>query len=366
MQKMRHISKVALGLLLLLVPLVSAAAEFEATDQSVFRAEVVEVGTTTQQSVAGTDTFANIQNISVRFLEGPEAGSVSMFDNDYIQVKVGDRIFVNRLVAPEGNVIYGVKDVDRLGTLVWLILGFCAFVIYFAGWSGVRALLSVAVSLVIIIYLLFPLLLAGHSPVLISFLVASLVLAIAIVGGHGFSKISYAALLGTISSVALSGTLAWIAIRAARFTGFSGEESVYLNFNTHGMLDFQGLLLGGVIIGMLGVLDDVAITQASLVEELSAAFPSASRGELYARAIKVGKHHVQALINTLFLAYAGASLPLLLLLQTTSDQLTFALNNEVIAAEIVRTLVGSLGLIFAVPISTWFAVRLFENKNTQP
>lgn len=341
---------------LVALPVVAQSVQLEPAQQSVLRGTVVSVGTTTETSIAGTDTLGEIQEITVRLEDGSEVS----FENDYLPVEAGDRIFVNRLVGFEGDVIYGVKDVVRLPVLSMLGGAFALFVLLFARWSGLRALASVAVSFVVIIYILLPLLLAGYSPVLVSFAVAALILAVAIFGTHGFNKVSYAALASTVLSVVVSGILAKLVIAAASFTGFSSDESIYLNFNTSGSLDFTGLLLGAIVIGMLGVLDDIAITQASLVEELHISMPTASKQELYARAMKVGRDHVQALINTLFLAYTGASLPLLLLLKTTSDTLSLTLNQEVIAVEIVRTIIGSLGLILAVPLSTRIALHLFK------
>ncbi len=145
-------------------------------------------------------------------------------------------------------------------------------------------------------------------------------------------------------------------------TGYGNDASVYLNFATRGELDLAGLLLGSIIIGVLGVLDDISITQASVVRELRAANKSLSASELYRRAVRVGRDHVGSLVNTLALAYVGAALPLVLLFSTSSAPLYFTLNQEVVAAELARILVGSIGLILTVPITTLIAAWWFGGR----
>jgi uncharacterized membrane protein len=138
-------------------------------------------------------------------------------------------------------------------------------------------------------------------------------------------------------------------------TGMSGDAATFLNFATRGSLDFAGLLLGSMIIGILGVLDDVAITQASVIQELKAANSSLGRRELYTRAIRVGRDHIGSLVNTLALAYVGVSLPLVLFFSRADSSLTLTLNQEIVAAELVRIIIGSIGLVLAVPLTTLIA-----------
>lgn len=148
----------------------------------------------------------------------------------------------------------------------------------------------------------------------------------------------------------------------AKLSGFGSDEAVYLNFNTHGSLDFAGLLLGGIIIGTLGVLDDIAITQTAVVRELLHTDGNLTKKDIYRKALNVGREHVGALVNTLALAYTGASLPLVLLLSQSTMPALFLINSEVFATEIIRTVVGSIGLIMTVPITTALAV-LYLSKS---
>ena len=143
-----------------------------------------------------------------------------------------------------------------------------------------------------------------------------------------------------------------------RLTGFANEESVYLNINTGGNINFQGLLLGGILIGLLGVLYDASIGQAVSVDELHRVAPHLPRSTIYKRAIRIGREHIGALVNTLAIAYVGASLPLLLLYSTSTDGFAVTLNREIFSTEIIRTMIGSIGLVLAVPITTLIATYL--------
>ena len=232
--------------------------------------------------------------------------------------------------------------------------------IVFGGFQGFRALIALVGSLLAIIYILVPLMLAGHNPILVSIGVATIVLFLALFFTHGFNRTSLAAFLGTVAAVCATGVFAWFAIDFLHLSGVASEDEVYLNFNTGGALDFVGLLLGAIIIGVLGALDDIAITQAAMVRELYGANKDMPRLEAFTRAMRVGKDHVSALVNTLVLAYTGASLPLLLLFLQQGDPL-YLFNIELFATEIVRMIVGSIGLILAVPFTTFLAIYLLEN-----
>ena len=172
---------------------------------------------------------------------------------------------------------------------------------------------------------------------------------------HGFNALTHVALLGATGALAITVMLSAIMTNLARFSGLAGEESLYLT--VFGGIDVAGLLLAGIVLGALGALDDVTVTQASTVWELRKANPSLGVTELMARGMQVGRDHIASTVNTLLLAYAGASIPLLLLFALSQQSLGVVANSEVVAVEIVRTLVGSIGLVAAVPITTWMAAR---------
>ncbi len=334
--------------------------------QGFWKARVVEVVSEETKLIPGTDTEALYQTIEAEILEGDKKGQTVTILNDHLELKEGSKFFLNYLITVQGQEIYSVRDIERRPAILFFVALFIVVIIFFGGKQGVRSLVSLALSLLVILYVLLPALLAGYSPVVTSMFVASLILFGGIYLTHGFNKESTAAFLGTVIAIIVTGILAYIAVKFSHLTGFASDESMYLNLNTAGALNIQGLLLGAIIIGVLGVLDDIAITQASVVREIYGSAPHLSKHEIYTKAIRVGKEHVGALVNTLALAYAGASLPLLLLFFTGNFAPTLLVNQEVFATEIIRTIVGSIGLVLTVPIATWLAVFLLKDTRGTP
>ncbi len=345
-----------------LIPPLASGQELYQDLQATWRARVLEVVTSQPTLLPGTDATINVQTVRAQLLDGPRQGEVLMITNDHLNLKVGDAFFLDYQKTINGDEIYSVRDVDRRGILALAGLSLVAVILLFGGWQGVRSLGSLAASLLLIRFILVPALLHGYPPVLVSVAVAAIILALAIYLTHGRNRESLAAFLGTFLAVSLTGILGAITVYLARFTGFASDEAVYLNLNTGGTLDFTGLLLGGIIIGALGVLDDIAITQAAVVRELAGSNPNLSRGEIYRRALRVGQEHIGALVNTLALAYTGASLSLILLFSQSTMPISRILNSELFATEIIRTVVGSIGLVATVPLTTLIAVKLLRDS----
>ncbi|MBX9906778.1 YibE/F family protein [Patescibacteria group bacterium] len=335
--------------------LVSGQEVHQDLEETVY-AEVLSIIKEEVRLVPGTDVETVVQIVRARALDGSLKGDIIEFENDYIQLEEGQHFYLNHLKFIDGGEMYRVRDVDRSRGLYTLGLFFVMAVLVFGGMQGVRSLLSLALSFVMIVFILFPLLLAGYSPILVSVVIGSLILCCAVMGTHGVSTRSYAACLGATVSVVITGVVAFWGIDLLHLSGFFSDETVYLNLNTGGLLDFKGLLLGGVIIGVLGVLDDIAVTQVAVVAELKNSLPHITNRELYTKALRVGKEHVSALVNTIVLAYAGVSLPLALLFSESEYSLSQILNNEIFATEIMRSIAGSIGLIATVPITTALAV----------
>lgn len=352
--------KLIFALVLFCAPLLAGGQELHQDIQGVWRAEVMRVVSEETVTVPGTDVVSNVQTIEVRILEGEREGETVTFENDFILLEEGDTFFMNYLVTVQGDELYSVREVDRRAPMFFFIGLFALVVLFFGGKQGLRSLLALAGSLLVITYVLIPTLVSGLPPVPTSISVGALVLFFAIFFTHGFNKRSLIAFGGTVIAVVLTGILASVAVSATGLTGFSSEESVYLNLSTGGELNFVGLLLAAIIIGSLGVLDDIAVTQVAVVRELFATDKTLSWRKVYARAIRVGREHVGALVNTLVLAYTGAALPLLLLF-SLSDVGAFAIiNREIFASEIIRTIVGSIGLVLTVPITTVLAAVILE------
>ncbi len=278
--------------------------------------------------------------------------------------KVGDLLYLRHDVDVLENFdMYSVADAYRLPWLYGLAGIFVVCVLAFGGRQGFRGLLALALSFVVIAYVLFPGILHGISPVLMSIGVASVMIILGSYITHGFNKITTSAVIGMVVTILFTGLLAYISIHGAKLTGFSSDESVYLNLNTNGSIDFAGLLLGGILIGLLGVLYDAAIGQAVAVDELHHVGPHLPRSIIFKRALRIGREHIGALVNILAIAYVGASLPLLLLFYQSGSDFGLTMNREIFATEIIRTLVSSIGLILAVPLTTLVAIFLLIKQN---
>lgn len=312
-----------------------------------------------QTVVEGTEAEALIQELDIKILEGTAKGKVITVQNDYIKLKAGDKIFLYH-AQENGQDTYSVKERDRRSSIFFLLGLFAVAILVFGKMQGFRSLLSLMGGFLVIVYILLPGLLNGYPPILISTIVATLILFFAIFFTHGFNRESSVAFLGTITAVLLTGILAYLSVKIMSLTGFNTEEAVMLNLQSTTNLDYGGLLLGGILIGVLGVLDDIATTQAAVVSELYNTSPDISKNEVYTRAIRVGKEHVSALVNTLALAYTGASLPLLMTFNNSEFPISLIVSSELFATEIVRTIVGSIGLVLTVPITTLLAVFMLK------
>ena len=349
-----------LALILVALPIIGSAQELIQDEVGNYQAVVLEIiGSDSKVINQGSDPVIT-QEIQVQFLNGPLAGEVRTLTTDTLVLEESDKVFVNYRRTIDGTENFYVSDVNRLSSLVYLVIAFAIAVIALGRWQGVRSLIALVGSFLAIFYILLPLLLSGYSPVLVSTLVAAIILFVAIFFTHGFNRESAVAFGGTMMAVILTGVLAKLSIVAAGLTGLGSEDAVYLSFSNGANLDFNGLLLGSIIIGVLGVLDDIAVTQAAVVSELYNSNSEIKSAEVFTRALRVGQEHVGALVNTLVLVYTSASLPVLLLFYSSDSELLSIINRELFATEIVRTIVGSIGLIITVPIVTWLAVKYLK------
>lgn len=356
---------VAAVALAVLFPLSAQAQELIPDQQEIVRASVVHILLQGSESIPGTDVTALNQTIRAEILEGDQKGSIVNVENDYISLKKGETFYLRVITDIDGTKYYSVADPYRLPLLFGLMGLFVLVVAIFGGVQGLRGLASLIGGLFLIVYLLLPGILSGYSPILVAIGVASLIIGVGSFITHGFNKMTLAAVLGMIVTIFLTGALAWASIHFGRLTGFESEEAVSLYFNTNGSIDFAGLLLAGILIGLLGILYDIAIGQAVSVEEIKRAGPGLSTREVYLSAQRIGREHTGALVNSLAIAYVGVSLPLLLLFYNTGgDFVLLNMNREVFAAEIVRTMVGSIGLVLAVPITTIISVWLLTGHGT--
>ena len=251
---------------------------------------------------------------------------------------------------------YQYADRDRRGLLAGLTAVFAFAVILLGRLRGIAALASLAISLLILFMFILPAIISGTDAMLVAMVGGGGIALVSLYLAHGYTPMTHVAPLGAFSALALTTALSWLVVNMADFTGLVDEEAFYLLAIPE--LDLNGLLLAGIVLGAIGALDDVTVTQASAVWEVRKANPSSSAADLYAAGLRVGRDHIVSTVNTLLLAYAGASLPLLILFTLSAQTFGVVASSEVVAVEIVRTLVGSIGLVAAVPVTTWLGARV--------
>jgi len=288
-------------------------------------------------------------------------------------VAVGDEVLLYENEVPPGadpaaTPAYSFAGFERRAPILWLALAFAAMVVVLGRWRGVRSLVGLAISLLVVAKFIVPAILSGRDAVAVAFVGALAIMLVTILLTHGTGAKSLAAVLGTTLSLVLTIALAEIFTGAANLSGFASDQATLLTVGQE-QLSFRGMIVAGMVIGALGVLDDVTVSQASTVMALRAANPAQRFTELYRGALAVGRDHVAATVNTLVLAYVGAALPTVLLFSVVGMSAGDALNTESIAQDVVATLVGSIGLIAAVPVTTalaaLFAIRL-EAQRAEP
>ncbi|NNE94732.1 MAG: YibE/F family protein [Acidimicrobiales bacterium] len=332
---------------------------------------------TLQEVVDGPCSYSTPDNpqecrtFTFELLEGAGVGSMVTlpeinleFDPRLPDLALGDQAVLG---YEESTDFYFFADQDRRTPLLWLTGLFAVVVIALGRFRGALALLAMATTLLVLVGFVAPSVLDGNDPLLVAVIAAAAIAFVSLYLTHGFTPTTTVALAGTMSALGLTLALSWVFFELARFTGVATEEALILPAITED-LNLSGLLLGGAIIGALGALDDVTVTQVATVAELRHRSPRLPTTELFASGIRVGRDHIASTVNTLLLAYAGASMPLLLLFAISDQSLSMVANSELIAVEIVRTLCGSIGLVAAVPITTALAAAILrpEQDRSEP
>lgn len=300
---------------------------------------------------------------TVRVTDGPGTGSVQTVDLPQgpgtTALHPGDKVvllyFPN---AVPGGRSYSVVDQQRSTPMIWLVGLAVAVILVFGRWRGLTSLAGLAVSFAVLLLFVIPAILDGSPPLLVAVVGSSAIMFAALYLTHGINVHTSVAVAGTLLSLVLTGLLGAGFTSLLHLTGVGSDDSSYLSATYQG-IDLRGLLLAGIVIGALGVLDDVTVTQAITVAEM-AATGQRSRWELYRAAARVGRAHVASAVNTIVLAYAGASLPLLLLIAAGSEPITDLLTSEFLAQEILRSAVGTIGLVASVPITTALAALVAD------
>jgi len=325
--------------------------------------EGVKLGEQLVRAVCGT--------AQVRLGEGPQARLVTAALPSGVgapKLARGDEVVMTYTAGTREDLRYEINDFQR-GAQLWVLLAaFCLAILAFGRWRGLTALAGLAFTFAVILLFVIPAVLAGRPPLLVAIVGSAAIVLTVLYLTHGLGRATSVAVAGTLASLTLTGILSYVAVEATQLAGVADETSSLLG-QLYGV-NMQGLLLAGILIGSLGVLDDVTVTQAVTVQELAAANPRFGFSDLYRAATRVGRAHIASVINTIILAYAGASLPLLVLITAINDPIGQVLSEQLVATELVRSAVGTIGLIAAVPITTalaaWWAAQGSSDARSRP
>ena len=341
---------------------------YEPPEEEILEARVERILEEGKTKPMGSDDFQHFQSLELLVTKGAlkdqrivvETGDVSVANNPLY--KVNDKLVVAHSKDFEGNDSFYITDYIRRGSLTLLFIIFILVTVLIARWRGMLSLVGMGISFLVIFYFILPKILSGYNPVGIAILGSLIIIPISFLLSHGLNKKTLIAIGGTLIALIITGILANVFVQAAKLTGFATEEAGFLQIAKQGAVNIKGLLLAGIIIGVLGVLDDITVSQSAIVSQLREANETLGFRELYKRAMRVGQDHISSMVNTLVLVYTGAALPLLLLFVDNPHPFGEIVNYEIIADEIVRTLVGSIGLVLAVPITTLIAALVFGRK----
>lgn len=337
---------------------------------SFYRAEVIEIYAVTEQQTGKRPPTI----VRAKLLEGPERlrqviinlHPTSVFGvGGEREIMAGTKVVVGQ-TRLDGKEDFYVADHYRISALWAIAACFFLLVIAVSRWKGLASMLGLAFTAYALVGYIMPKIAAGAGPMRTALPALFVIAIVSIYMAHGLNRRTHVAVICTLATMSLAAVVSSLMASGAHLYGFGEEDAMYLQHTDFASIDFQGLFLVGVIIGALGVLDDVTTGQAAVIDELVMANPSLGFTELWKRGLSVGKEHISSLVNTLFLAYAGVSLPLFLLYQANNTQpLWMFLNGEQMAEEIVRTLAGSMALVLAVPLTTAVAALILRPKKLE-
>ncbi|OGK62104.1 hypothetical protein A2334_04565 [Candidatus Roizmanbacteria bacterium RIFOXYB2_FULL_38_10] len=308
------------------------------------------------------------QKLELEITKGTLMGQKIIIKNGNIPLasqqkyQLDDKVMISISEGLDGKKSYYISDYIRRDSLLVLFLIFVVLTVAVAKTRGLTSLIGMGISFLVIFFIILPQISSGADPVSAAILGSLIIIPVSFFLSHGLNKKTFVAIGGTLIALLITGILSNIFVEAAHLTGFASEEAGFLQIAKQGAIDMKGLLLAGIIIGVLGVLDDITISQSAIVFQLKEANNRLNADDLYKRAMSVGQDHISSMVNTLILVYTGAGLPLLLLFINNPRPFLEIINYEIIADEIIRTLVGSIGLVLSVPITTFIATFVASNK----
>lgn len=342
----------------------------DTTHQSFEQGSVVEILEQYEYVVEELSQKQIVQELRVEITSGVEKGkivTVRVGGEHYSNINsyaIGDNVVISISEDADGNTVYTISDYSRTGPLIVLGLLFVAIVIIVGKVHGIRSLIGLALSLVIVFGFIIPNIIEGHNPIIVSTIAGSFLIPATFYITHGFKRSITIAIIGSLISLICTGLLATYSIVSTHITGMGIEDVFFLQTIGSQPIHLGNLIIAGIIISAIGILDDVTVSQVSVVEQLHKAHGNASTRTLYHEAMTVGQNHISSMVNTLVLVYAGASIPILLIFSSSLFPTAYLINLEFVALEIVRTLVTSIGLILAIPLTTYLAAVSAANKGT--
>lgn len=336
------------------------------TDYTYVRGKVVEIVDVTETEIEGFDEVQIDTDLKILLTEKDEhieVQSSGMQGTKSHTYEEGDRLILSKHVSSEGKETFSIVSYDRQNVLLILFLIFLVLAAIISVKRTAGAVLGLMFSFFIIFSFLLPRILSGANPVFISIITAFIIIPVNFYLSHGFNKKTTIAILSTIIALIFTGLLASLFMGAGNITGEGLEETMLITTMISSSINIEGLLLAGVIIGTLGVLDDITISQVAIVEQISEVGKKLDVTEIFSRAMSIGKDHMASMINTLVLVYTGASMPLLIIFVNAQLPLNYVLSMEVVSMEIIRTLVGTIGLVSAIPITTLMATIVLKKDD---
>lgn len=352
--------------ILLSILSIKGSYALENNKDKAYEAKVIEIIEEKEIEIMGSIQL--YQKLEIVFEDDNKKNEKIVIENgnqpmsNIVKYNVNDKVLVSSFLDLEGKEIFFITDFIRRDGLIPLLVIFVVLTILVAKWKGFSSIISMVFTFFILFYFVLPKISSGENPVLIVSLASLFIIPISFYLSHGLNKKTTVAIIGSLISLIITGILAFVFINLTHLTGFSSEEAGMLSINKMGMFNMKGLLLAGIMVGVLGVLDDITVSQSAIVSELSKTINSNKKNNLYMRAMNIGKDHIASMVNTLILVYVGASLPLLLIFIDNPHPFSEIVNYEIIAEEITRMLIGSIGLILAVPITTAIAVYFYKKN----
>lgn len=366
--KLKHLLGVVLLFTVLILPQSVFAQMGEAPIQPDKKYEGKITKVVGEKKIKLFDKEQPFQELEIELTSGDKSGQKIVIDNSAlpalssVRYSKGDQVIVAYLKNPDGGDVYYIVDYLRRDALFWLFAIFAVLVLLVSREKGFWSLVGMGFTFLIIFVWIVPQISNGQNPVLIAILGSAIIVPVTFYLSHGLNRKTTAAVIGTTISLIITGILSTIAISTAKLSGYANEQAGFIQSIKGGTFDIQGLLLAGIIISVLGILDDVTVTQSSVVQELKKANEKLNLAQLYFRAMSVGRDHIASVVNTLVIVYVGASLPLLILFVNNPAPFTEVINYEVIAEEVIRTLVSSIGLVLSIPITTLLAAWIFSRR----